>query len=47
MNKKNYYQKPTMIVIRIKDENLLQNSGGTEGGGQSRQQRSDWNEEER
>lgn len=48
MNKKNYYQKPTMIVVRIKDQmHLLVSTGGGDGPFDSRQQRSDWSEEER
>lgn len=48
MKNKIYYQKPTLKVVRIKHQtHLLQPTGGGDRPFDSRQQRSDWSEEER
>ena len=46
MNRKNYYQKPTLKVVSIKHQNLLEGTqGGLDGPGEARQQRPDWDED--
>ena len=44
-NKKNQYQKPTIYMVKLSYHSLIQNTGGIEGEAQSREQRSDWDEE--
>ena len=44
-NKKNQYKKPTIYMVKLSYHLLNQSTGGTQGGGLSREQRSDWDEE--
>ena len=45
-NKKNQYKKPTIYMVKLSYHSLMQNNtDGTVGGGLSREQRSDWDEE--
>ena len=46
MKAKKYYQTPASAVIKVKVQQLLGDSPSTEpGGGESREQRSDWGED--